>query len=621
MRERSSLALGAILATLALAGTLALAAGDRTPPIGAAVEEIAFTTLDGKQHSLAEATRGAKAVVFVFLSTQCPVANAYTERLGDLARRYGPRGVRFFGVNSNFHESREEIAAHARERQFPFPIVVDEGSRLADRLGARMTPEAVLLDAKRILRYRGRIDDHTDPRRVRRHDLRAALDDLLAGRPIRVASTPVSGCEIRRAAAVIASGEVTYCRDVAPILQRHCQECHRPGEVGPFPLLTYDQARAWAKEIKSYTARRAMPPWKPEPGFGEFKDARRLTDAEIATLAAWADAGAPYGDPADLPPPREFPTGWRLGQPDLVLEPAEEYELAATGNDVYRCFVLPTGLTEDRWVVATEFQPGNRKVVHHVLGFIDTTDAAERLDERDPGPGYESFGGIGFIPAGSVGGWAPGNMPRRLEEGVGRLLPANSRVVLQVHYHKSGRVERDKTRIGLYFARTPIRQRLRTAMVINFLLAIPPGAERHEVRAQYTFTRNVRALSVTPHMHLLGREMKVTATLPDGSTRPLVWIKDWDFNWQDTYQFREPIALPEGTRIDVVAYYDNSARNPRNPNQPPRWVRWGEQTTDEMCIAFLDFVNEEEDLVRHPLSREELLHPVNPGLRGLLRRP
>jgi mono/diheme cytochrome c family protein len=559
--------------------------------------DLAFEDLAGRRYAARE-LQDRKAVVLVFLSTQCPACAAYTQRLLQLVQTYSPRGVQFFAIYPNRQEEAVEIAAYTQERGFRFPVVRDAGSRLADRLGARATPEAFVLDAAGALHYRGRIDDSREESKVRSRDLAAALDALLAGRAVPVVETEAFGCAIRRATSSAAGpGDVTYARQVARILQKNCQECHRPGEVGPFSLMTYQQAAAWAQEIKNYTGRRAMPPWKPEPNFGAFANERRLTDEEIATLARWADASAPEGDPKEMPPPRQFTTGWRLGEPDLVVAPSEAYHLEASGDDVYRCFVLPTHFSEDRWVKAVDCRPGNGTVVHHVIAFLDTTGQSEKLDAADPGPGYTSHGGgIGFPPSGMLGGWVPGNDPALLPPGIGTRLPAGARIVLQVHYHKSGKPETDLTRMGIYFAREPIEKEIRAAVPLNFFLQIPAGAERHEVRANWTISEDAHAYAVTPHMHLLGREMKISATLPGGTVKPLVWIKDWDFNWQNSYSFKEPIALPKGTRIDLVAYYDNSVKNPRNPSNPPRLVRWGEQTTDEMCIAFVSLTNDAEHL-------------------------
>lgn len=394
----------------------------------------------------------------------------------------------------------------------------------------------------------------------------------------------------------------TFSREVVRIFQRHCQECHRPGDIAPFPLLRWEDAHRVRGKILRAVETGAMPPWKPVAGFGDLADPRRLSAEEVDTVARWVRAGAPPGDPADLPPPRAFPEGWVLGAPDTVVE-APAYTLTAGAGDVYRCFVVPTDFDEDRWVTAFEVRPGNRAVVHHVLTFLDTEGHAERLDAAEPGAGYTCFGGPGFPSRGGLGGWAPGSRPQALPEGVGMLLPRGARVVVQVHYHHRGAgAADDRTRVGLHFARGRIDKRLRVIPVLDRSFVLPAGAERHEVRATFTLPPSWRlhAIGVAPHMHLLGREITVTATLPDGTLRPLIRIDDWDFHWQGTYALREPVPLPGGTRLEVVGVFDNSARNPRNPNRPPRDVGWGEGTADEMLIAFVRVTVDAERLGHVP---------------------
>lgn len=383
----------------------------------------------------------------------------------------------------------------------------------------------------------------------------------------------------------------TYARDIAPVIQKRCEGCHRPGQIGPFPLTNYAETRAFATEIKAATGERRMPPWHAEPGYGDFANERRLSDAEIKSIARWVDAGSPRGNLKDLPPPVKYSDEWMLGKPDLVLTPSEEFELGAAGVDEYRCFVLPSDLTEDRTVQAVEVRPGDRRVVHHLLAYVDTSGKARELDAKDPLPGYRcNIGGLGFLPSSGMGGWAPGISPRRLPEGVGRPLPRGSDVVIQVHYHRNGRIVRDRTSLGLYFNATPADRYLKSIPIVNFRIRIPAGAERHREEAHFTLRRDMLAWGATPHMHLLGKEMRMTATLPDGTVKDLVWVKKYEFKWQTEYIFRDPFPLPAGTKIDVVAYYDNSEKNPDNPHKVLRDVTWGEETTDEMLVGFLAYI-------------------------------
>jgi hypothetical protein len=385
----------------------------------------------------------------------------------------------------------------------------------------------------------------------------------------------------------------TFNRDVAPILWKNCAGCHRPGEIGPFPLLTYRDAAKRASFLAEVAESRRMPPWKPEPNFGSFHDEQRLTDEEIRRIGAWSEAGAPEGDPKDLKPAPNFSEGWQLGTPDLVLKVPEPFSIPASGRDVYRCFVIPIPIDTDKTVAAVEFRPGNRRVVHHALLFLDNLGAARARDADDPGPGYGSFGGPGILPTGGLGGWAPGAMPRLLPDGVGKFLRKGSDLVLQIHYHPDGKPETDQSVVGVYFTRTPARKIVAGVAVRRRDLDIPAGEARYHAAAQSDpLPADVHVIGITPHMHYIGKEMKVVAQVPDGQTIPLIWIKDWDFNWQGQYQFKSPVDLPKGTVIKLDAYYDNSADNPANPSKPPRRVYWGEQTTDEMCLLGVQVVTD-----------------------------
>jgi mono/diheme cytochrome c family protein len=391
-------------------------------------------------------------------------------------------------------------------------------------------------------------------------------------------------------------GTLTFNKHVAPVLFDNCVSCHRPGEVAPFSLTTYADVKRRSKQIGDVTGRRYMPPWKADEGAGVFHGARQLTDAQIRLIRQWADEGAAEGEAKDLPPLPKLAEGWQLGEPDAVFEPGEDFDIPADGPDIYRCFVLPTRFGQDRYVSAMEVRPGNRKVVHHVMGYVDTGRAARDLDAAAPGPGYNSFGGVGFAPAGTLEGWGPGISPAHLPEGVGMLVPKDADLVVQLHYHPTGKPEKDRTKIGLYFCKGPVDKRLHMAVALNTGLEIPAGAATHEERAILKLPTDVTLVRIAPHMHLLGKDISVDAVLPDGARRKLVRVPEWDFRWQTVFTFKEPVKLPKGSRVEVVARYDNSAANPANPSKPPRDVRWGEATTDEMCVAALFYTTDAEKL-------------------------
>ncbi len=404
--------------------------------------------------------------------------------------------------------------------------------------------------------------------------------------------------EIEAAYVPLAKGSVTWSRDIAPIVYANCSSCHRPGEVAPFPLLNYSDVKKRARQIAIVTQSRFMPPWKADEGKEKFADAHRLSAREIGLFQQWAKDGAPEGQAKNAPPAPKFVSGWQLGEPDATFAPEAAFGVGAEGDDVYRCFVIPTNYSQDRFVSAMEVRAGNRTLVHHVIAYLDTTGKARALDAADAGPGYTSFGGIGVTPSGMLGGWVPGLVPRPAPESSGTLLPKGADIVLQVHYSRSGKPESDLTKIGLHFTKGVVDKRIRTLMILNPLLRIPAGEANYRTSASKTIPRDITVLSVTPHMHLLGKEMSVSATLPDGMAKKLVRVGDWDFNWQMMYSFREPVRLPSGTRIDLAARYDNSSANLLNPSSPPKTVTWGEQTRDEMCLAFLSYTVDSEHLTQ-----------------------
>jgi hypothetical protein len=381
----------------------------------------------------------------------------------------------------------------------------------------------------------------------------------------------------------------TFSKEVVRIFQEHCQTCHREGDIAPFALTSYAEAKPYATLIKFMTMSKQMPPWKPTEGCGEFLDERRLTAQEIATLSQWADNGAPEGNRSDLPQPRSFDSGWELGEPDFIAASAEAYTPAEHG-DTYRCFTIPTNYSSMKYVRAIDTHPDDRETVHHVISFVDTTGESQALDEKEPGPGYTCFGGPGFDLPGTLGGWAPGQRPLELPEGTAFELPPGARIVLQVHYHPHhGTPKPDRTAFGVYFADKEPRAIMRILPIINQNFTIPPHDSNYKVVADFPIPTpfQTKLWLVAPHMHLLGRKMKVEMTKANGQTECLIDIQDWDFNWQGAYRYKQPITIPAGTRLRATAYYDNSTGNPRNPNNPPRPVSWGEETTDEMCIAFV----------------------------------
>jgi hypothetical protein len=401
----------------------------------------------------------------------------------------------------------------------------------------------------------------------------------------------------------------TFNQDIAPILHQNCAACHRPGQVAPFSLLTYNDAVRRAALIAAVTARHYMPPWKAEPGYGHFQDERRLTDAQIALIADWARNGAPEGDPARRPTPPQFASGWQAGKPDAVFTVAQPFSIPADGRDVFQCFVIPLNFASDHYVKTVEFRPGNPRVVHHALFFLDTSGEARKLDAETPDPGYPCFGGPQIQPSGGLGGWAPGATPEPLPNGVAHIVGKTADLVIQIHYHPSGKPEADQSSIGLTFGDVP-QKGLAGMMLGTRSIDLAPGVADQTVTDWALVPEDVDLIGITPHAHLLCREMKVDARLPDGKIEPLIWIKDWDFNWQGQYQYASPVHLPKGARIEMRYVYDNSTNNPRNPSNPPKRVTFGEQTTNEMALLFLQAVLPRPSDVPH-FRQEFLLHRLD----------
>lgn len=544
------------------------------------------------------------ATVVVFYSVECPIALEALPTLAGLRRTYSAAELAMISVCVDPDRSGAELARHAREHGLNVPVVSDPRGELARRFGVAVVPEVFVLLGDGRLGYRGRVDDRFTARGRRKaappsHDLIAAVAAVLDGRPAPTSYEAPVGCPLPEPPRPTTDGP-TYSADVAPILRRSCLPCHRPGQSAPFSLLSFAQAAKRAGDIAAVVEDRLMPPWKPVPGVGlPFRHDRSLLPAEVAILRAWADAGAPMGDEASVPPPPEAPEGWALGEPDLVLEMAEEFAVPATGGDLYRCFILPTNLPTDRYITAIEVQPGNSRVVHHTFGYIDVSGRARERDRDDPGPGYECFSGPTSDQVHSaIGGWTPGNEPHFFGDGIGLALPRGADVVMQVHYHPSGKPETDRTRLGLHFARGPVRQALQwfSACADPDAFVLPPDEPSVRIRTRLTIPLDVELHALTPHMHLLGREITASVTFPDGGSLPLIAIDDWDFNRQDTYYPREPLALPRGSVIHVEARYDNSGANLRNPRRPPRTTHWGEATTDEMLILFMGLTLKGQDL-------------------------
>jgi hypothetical protein len=385
---------------------------------------------------------------------------------------------------------------------------------------------------------------------------------------------------VAMAAKKSAPSTATFSKDVAPILYNKCVECHRPGEIAPMSLLNYKEVRPWAKSIRERVTDRSMPPWSADPKVGHWANDPRLSDQEVATIVSWVEGGAKEGNPKDLPAVPKFTVGWTIGTPDVVLEMPEEYTVPADGVVPYLYFSIPTNFTEDKWVQAMEIRPGNRSVVHHVIAY------AQPANVKDTAPGGEGELRNGRV---HLGGITPNKTGVTFGDGMARLIKKGSNIVFQMHYTTNGQVSKDRTRIAFVFAKEPGKKELVTGNAINARFQIPAGDGNYEVKASKTFDEDVMITSFMPHMHVRGKAFSYTVVYPDGRSEVLLNVPKYDFNWQHTYIPAKPIMLPKGTRLDCVAYFDNSEKNKYNPN-PSQVVRWGDQTWEEMMIGWYTFV-------------------------------
>jgi peroxiredoxin len=561
----------------ALTPGLQITAANPAPSPGATVPNVTLKDIHRRPRSL-DGFKDKKAIVVVFIGTECPLANLYVPTLIQLHKTYAGKGVQFLAINSNPQDTFVQVAAHAQEREIPFLVLKDFDHAAAAALGAKRTPEAFVLDGRRVIHYHGRIDDQYgigyQRDKATRHDLQTALDELLAGKPITTPQTEVSGCIIGRDQQSHPAGTVTYAREVSRILQKRCQECHRPGEIGPFSLLTYDKARAWADTIREVLREERMPPWYADGRYGKFANDRRLPPEEVETLLAWIQAGCPKGDDQDLPPPVEFVKGWKIGKPDAVFHMAKAFDVPATGVLDYMRFSVDPGFKEDVWVQAAECRPGNRAVVHHILVYIDVP--GRPICDKDG-------------TAAMLAGWAPGDMPGVYPPGTAKRIPAGSKLIFEVHYTPNGTAQTDCSSVGLRYAKGPPERIVETNILANLRLRVPPRVANHEAKFDFTFRDDALVLSFMPHMHLRGTSAKYVATYPDGRTETLLSVPDYDFNWQSVYRFAQPRRMPRGTKLTWIGHWDNSADNPRNPD-PSKEVIWGLQTWDEMQNGWMELV-------------------------------
>ena len=389
-------------------------------------------------------------------------------------------------------------------------------------------------------------------------------------------------CVVATASGPADAKKVTFTKDVAPIFFNNCVQCHRPGEIAPMSLLSYKDARPWARSIKEKVTIGVMPPWHADPHIGEFANDRRLSQKQIETISTWVDQGAPEGNPKDLPPAPKFLDGWNIGKPDAVFYLPQEYNVPASGVVEYKYFKVATGFTEDKWIQAAEIRPGVRGVVHHIIVFAQKANEPQRL----------------------IVGYAPGEQPAVIAKGLARKIPAGSDLIFQVHYTPNGTEARDKSYVGFVFAKQTPANEIMTRPVMNARFVIPPGDPSYQVESSYTFTQDAHIQSLMPHMHLRGKDFMFKATFPDGTSKVILSVPKYDFAWQTYYVLKEPLAAPKGTRLDCLAHFDNSEKNKFNPD-PKKEVRWGDQTWEEMMIGWMSFTWDKPEVKSQAVNRNQ----------------
>lgn len=549
--------------------------------IGQVVSDFQLDDYRGRTHTLEEYASN-RVVILAFIGCECPLVKLNTGRLQELSRQWKDRGVVILGIDSNSHDSLTEMAAFARRHELTFPILKDAGNGLADAVLAQRTPEVVVLDADRKIRYRGRIDDRYGVGYVRdeakNEFLVDAVEALLAGESIASTVVEPVGCHIGRARKPDESAAFTYHRDIAPILRRRCVECHRSGQIAPFELLEYKKVAGWAEMIAEVVDEGRMPPWHAAPGEFHFQNDRKLSAEEKQTIYDWVAAGAPEGEKVEAKSKSEWTTDWQLSrEPEYSAKiTSRPIRVRATGSVRYQYFSIDPKFTEDKWVSEIELKPGNRAVVHHILMF-----SGSRGDiDRKFGGGARSFDG----------GYVPGQRAMRFPPGYAKKIKAGSQLYFQIHYTPIGTEQFDQSEVGMVFLDpAEVKHEVRTASAVNPRFRIPAGDDAYEVKATGSrLPANSELLLMSPHMHLRGKSFSYEARLPDGSKKTLLDVPNYDFNWQTAYRLTEPLSLPAGTRIYCVAVYDNSEANLNNPD-PKRSVRWGEQTWDEMMIGYYDY--------------------------------
>jgi len=550
--------------------------------IGEKLADVKLTTVDGKTVNLLDYHTG-KLLVIAYTGVGCPIAGRYAPRLEALKTKFGAKGLEIVGISANPQDSADDVRDDAKELGRSFPVLLDHDQMLTRQLDAKTTTVAFVVDKGGIIRYRGMIDDQyvlgATRHKARHRYLERAVRAAMHAKFPEVTRTAAPGCVITRLKKEADPETITYASHIKRILQENCQNCHRPKQIGPFSLRSYESARGWSAMIHSVIMDGRMPPWNASREFdGTFVNERRMPDEDRQALLTWISNGMPRGNPDEDPPDRKFSQLWRIGKPDKVYTMKKAFSVPADGVVEYQYFNIPTHFKKDKWIHAMEARAGASDVVHHILAFTVNPNNAK--------VNYSQLG----LEDGYLCATVPGDTPSVFPVGRGKRLRAGDTIVLQVHYTTNGKRRKDKCKIAFVFSDEPVKEEVRTRGIYNLTFTIPAGDPDYEVRSEYTFDEDAQLLSLYPHMHFRGKAWKYLAHFPDGTTKTLLDVPTYDYNWQEAYILKKPVRIPKGTKIECIARFDNSKGNLVNPD-PTKDVRFGEQSWEEMMIGYIDYVS------------------------------
>ncbi len=614
--------------------------------VGDQVPEFTLDSIDGigmSLHFLSPDSTGniitPSAYVFAWTGIGCPMAQVYSPRLNDLYNKFKSQGVEFFQIHSNIQDNLDEIKAELKERPVSFGVVQDLKGRLARAFNVTRTTEVLVIDRFGKLRYKGAIDDQygfktndngtrSSYRKFKAENnyLENALSAILKAEPLAQTQTEAFGCALgfewetdqQKLTEEDANPKVTFHKDIQPLLQKHCQKCHRENGIGPFPLVDYKDIKGWADTIEEVVTDRLMPPWHADPKFGHFRNDSSLTENQIQLVQEWVKSGAPKGNNKDAPPPIKWEDGWTIGEPDIVYT-TESYKVPKEGRVPYRYVSVQTNFKEDKWVQAAQFISTAPQVVHHVLTFvkppytphpgagkrfwrprfnpISLLQGAKRSEygkwmRRNRKNAKHMFvGNAGGLDGYFLGAMA-GDSSQVYPEGQAKLLPAGGTLWFQIHYTPNGKEHESITQLALKFADGPPEEAVESHGTSTVVIEIPPNEPAHKIETEFKFPRNAKMLALGPHMHLRGKEFTFVAEYPNGEKETLLHVPNYDFDWQIGYIFKEPKDIPKGTKLKATAIFDNSKNNPNNPD-PGQTVYFGLQSDDEMMIGYFEVIWEQ----------------------------